>query len=120
MTKEEHSALKTQMQIAAGTETIDRVMVDLGLDAIVGTMESEIVGLASLAGMFFSSANLLPTLIYGKGYPCATMPLGVYKKSGRPFGFCLIAGKHEAGKLLRIMAAYEASFPPRALPSLIS
>jgi amidase len=48
------------------------------------------------------------------------MPLGVYEKSGRPFGFCLIARKHEEGKLLRIMAAYEASFPSRAIPSLIS
>jgi amidase len=48
------------------------------------------------------------------------MPLGVYEKSGRPFGFCLIARKHEEGKLLKIMAAYEASFPSRAIPSLIS
>ena len=48
------------------------------------------------------------------------MPLGVYEKSGRPFGFCLIGRKHEEGKLLRVMAAYEASFSPRAIPSLVS
>jgi amidase len=48
------------------------------------------------------------------------MPLGVFEKSGRPFGFCLIARKHEEGKLLSVMAAYEASFPPRAVPSLVT
>lgn len=50
MTKEEHTALKLKMQKAAGEETIDRIMREHGLDAIVGTMETDIVGFASLAG----------------------------------------------------------------------
>jgi hypothetical protein len=56
MTKEEHTELKLKMQKAAGEETIDRVMKEFGLDAIIGTMESEIVGLASLAGKFVTTA----------------------------------------------------------------
>lgn len=120
MTKEEHIALKLKMQKAAGEETIDRVMKELGLDAIVGTMETEIVGFASLAGESLKYTKRMLNVDLFTGYPCATMPLGVYEKSGRPFGLVLIARKHEEGKLLRIMAAYEASFPPRALPSLVS
>lgn len=103
LTEEKHVALKTKMHKAAGEETIDRVMKEIGIDVIVGTMEMCVVGLASLAG-----------------YPCATMPLGAFEKSGRPFGLCLIARKNEEGKLLRVMAAYEKTFPPRAIPSLLS
>lgn len=103
MTKQEHAKLKERVQRLAGEETIGRVMKELGLDTIVGTMEMMFVGFAALAG-----------------YPCATMPLGVFEISGRPFGFCLIARKHDEGKLLRVMAACEATFPQRAIPSLLS
>jgi hypothetical protein len=50
MTKEEHAELKAKMQKAAGEDTIDRVMKELNVDAIIGTMEMVLVGLASLAG----------------------------------------------------------------------
>lgn len=91
------------MYKAAGEETIDHTMKELEIDGIVGTMEMCLVGLASLAG-----------------YPCATIPLGVFEKSGQPLGFSLIARKHEESKLLRVMAAYEKIFPPTAIPSLLT
>ena len=91
------------MQNAAGRDTIDRIMKELNIDAIVGTMDMMLAGLTALAG-----------------YPCATMPLGVLSRFGRPYGLCLIARKYEEGTLLRIMGAYETTFPPRAVPTLLS
>lgn len=54
MTKEEHTQLKAKMAKAAGEDCIDRVMKELGVDAIVGTMEMMICGLTTLAGEFFN------------------------------------------------------------------
>jgi len=103
MTREEHLALRAKFAKAAGEDTIDRVMKELDIDVILGTMEMCVGGFASLAG-----------------YPVATMPLGIFERAGRPFGWVMIARKHEEGKLLRVMAAWEASFPPRAVPTLLS
>ena len=55
MTKEQHTELKTRMQKVAGEETIHRVMRELNVDVIMGTMEMMMVGLASLAGEFLET-----------------------------------------------------------------
>lgn len=63
MTKEEHLELKAKMQKAAGDDTIDRLMKELNVDAIVGTMEMVLVGFASLAGKFIQLVETKPHLL---------------------------------------------------------
>ncbi|KAJ9097072.1 hypothetical protein QFC20_006268 [Naganishia adeliensis] len=53
------------------------------------------------------------------GYPLAAIPLGV-QDNGEPFGFCLLGRRWSEPTLLALMAAYEANFPPRAVPKLLS
>ena len=50
------------------------------------------------------------------GYPMVTVPLGILSKSGDPFGLSFIGTKFSEPTLIRLMSAYEASFPPRAMP----
>lgn len=61
------------------------------------------------------------------GYPIVTVPLGRLKKNGLPFGLAFMGTvgtfqnvfntqKYSEPTLIRIMAAYEAAFPPRAVP----
>jgi amidase len=52
------------------------------------------------------------------GYPIATVPLGQLRYNGRPFGLCMVARENREDVLLQFMAAYEATSPPRAVPSL--
>lgn len=90
---------KAAMKELAGREGIDKVLDEYQLDVIVGPMDSPMSTLAACAR-----------------YPSATMPLGYLSPSGCPFGLCLIAKANEEEKLLRIMSAYEATFPERKLP----
>lgn len=96
---EDFERAKAAMKELAGRQGIDKMLDEYKLDAIVGPMNSPISTFAALAG-----------------YPSATVPLGYLSPSGCPFGLCLIAKANEEGKLLRIMSAYEATFPKRKLP----
>jgi Asp-tRNA(Asn)/Glu-tRNA(Gln) amidotransferase A subunit family amidase len=53
------------------------------------------------------------------GYPIATMPLGVLKDFGRPFGLAIMARAGREDILFTFMSAFEAEFPKRAIPSLL-
>ena len=50
------------------------------------------------------------------GYPIVTVPLGTLE-TGEPFGLSFIGTKYSEPILIRLMAAYEAAFPARVVPS---
>ena len=80
-------------------ELVDKVMDALGLDAVCTTNEGEMLKLAGICQC-----------------PNATVPAGYLAGSGRPFGIGFIARPHGEETLLRLMAAFEATFPARRLP----
>lgn len=53
------------------------------------------------------------------GGPIATMPAGVLNLHGRPFGLSVMSLPKHDGVLFKIMSAWEATFPKRALPPLL-
>ena len=53
------------------------------------------------------------------GGPIATMPLGLLNLHGRPFGLSVFALPKHDSVLFKVMSAWEATFPKRALPPLL-
>lgn len=53
------------------------------------------------------------------GYPIATVPLGVLKADGRPYGLGIMAKAGSEHLMFQFMSAFEAHFPPRVLPTRV-
>ena len=47
------------------------------------------------------------------------MPVGLLNLHGRPFGLSVFALPKHDGVLFKVMSAWEATFPKRALPPLL-
>ncbi|KAF2738226.1 amidase signature enzyme [Polyplosphaeria fusca] len=50
------------------------------------------------------------------GFPVGNLPLGFAEFNGRPFALHMLAPENEEAKMLRIMAAWEATFPENVKP----
>lgn len=82
-------------------EGIDYTLRSHGIDVIIGPADSD-----------------LDEIIAAAGYPAATLPLSTFTGNGRPFGLVAIAGAYQEAMLVKVMSAWEATFPARAVPSL--
>ncbi|KAJ5238304.1 hypothetical protein N7468_002923 [Penicillium chermesinum] len=58
----------------------------------------------------------LSTMATAGGYPIAAMPLSYLDYNGRAFGVAAIANKGQEALLVKVMSAWEATFPPRRPP----
>lgn len=83
----------------AARASIDRALSKNSIDVILGPSD----------GMFASMAS-------AAGYPVASMPLGFADFNGRAFGMQALARTDEEDKILRVMAAWEATFPEARQP----
>ncbi|KAK3191051.1 hypothetical protein K4F52_003001 [Lecanicillium sp. MT-2017a] len=63
-----------------------------------------------------SGESFLTTMASASGYPIASVPLGFSSYNGRPHGMVLMARNGEEHKLLRVMSAWEATFPEARKP----
>ncbi len=63
-----------------------------------------------------SGESYLTTIASGAGYPIASVPLGFSSYNGRPYGMEILARNGEEEKILRVMSAWEASFPEARKP----
>jgi len=78
---------------------IDRILKEFNVDVIIGPADSFITSLAT-----------------GSGYPVAGMPLSYLEFNGRPLGLAALAGKGQDAVLVKVLSAWEATFPPRKPP----
>ncbi|KAM0429818.1 hypothetical protein ACHAPT_006424 [Fusarium lateritium] len=53
------------------------------------------------------------------GCPTACVPLGYLDPCGRPFSLSFVARPGKEDTLVRLMSAWEATFPARKLPSVL-
>jgi len=97
--REELNTARTHLQNAGGRDGLDYLMTTQQLDIIVAPGDAALSSLASAAG-----------------YPVAACPLSALKLNGQPFGLTLTSRPHTEHILLHFLTAYEATFPPRALP----
>ncbi|KAK3941391.1 amidase signature domain-containing protein [Diplogelasinospora grovesii] len=78
---------------------VDHVLKSYGVDVILGPTDS---GLTSMAT--------------GGGFPLCAMPLSYLDFNGRPFSVSAIAGRGQDALLVKVMSAWEATFPHRKPP----
>ncbi|KAL4882786.1 amidase signature domain-containing protein [Aspergillus karnatakaensis] len=83
----------------ARDEGVDYILKTYQVDAIIGPADSFITSMAT-----------------GSGYPIAGIPLSYLDYNGRPLGLAAIAGKNEEGLLIKLLSAWEATFPARRPP----
>ncbi|KAI0095556.1 putative glutamyl-tRNA amidotransferase subunit A [Nemania sp. FL0031] len=80
-------------------EGIDRILKEYDVDVIIGPADSFITSLAT-----------------GSGYPVAGMPLTYLDFNGRPLGLAALAGRNQDAILVKMMSAWEGTFPKRKPP----
>lgn len=99
---------------------LDKVLDDYELEAIIAPTDSPIYSLASSAGKLdLILVMLLYSYFISLGYPIATVPLGRRMTNGRPFGASIVAKANREDILIKIMSAWEATFPKREIPTLV-
>ena len=97
--KEQLRALRTHLLNAGGRDGLDYLFAHHQLDILIAPGDSA-----------------LSTLSAAASYPTAACPLSALKLNGQPFGLTLTSPPHTESRLLHFLTAYEATFPPRALP----
>ncbi|KAG7558169.1 hypothetical protein FFLO_02896 [Filobasidium floriforme] len=95
----EYAQAKAEMKLIAGKRGLDAVMDEYDLDALFMVRE----GHHSAAAMV--------------GYPIASVPIGLLSDN-TPIGGFFIGRKHGEQTLIRIMAAWQATFGGRPLPPI--
>lgn len=98
---EEYERHLEHLRRAAAVDGIARILDEYGLDVILGPADSFITSFAT-----------------GSGYPIAAMPLSYLRFNGRPLGVAAIARKNQDALLVKVMSAWEATFPSRQPPRL--
>ncbi|KAJ6021031.1 hypothetical protein N7540_006535 [Penicillium herquei] len=78
---------------------VDLALKTHNVDIIIGPADSDLSSMASATG-----------------YPICAMPLSYLDLNGRPFGMAAITGKHQEHLLIKVMSAWEATFPARQPP----
>lgn len=97
--RNEVRAAREHLQNAGGRDGLDTLFAANELDIVVAPGDAALSSLAAAAG-----------------YPTAACPLSALKLNGQPFGLTLASPPHTEHVLLHFLTAYEATFPPRALP----
>ncbi|KAF2277986.1 amidase signature enzyme [Westerdykella ornata] len=101
--REQVSHARQHLQTAGGRDGLDYLFAAHQLDIVVAPGDAALSSLAAAAG-----------------YPTAACPLSALKLNGQPFGMTLASRPHTEHLLLHFLTAYEATFPPRALPLPLS
>jgi amidase len=78
---------------------IKKTFKDFGVDVIMGPADARFASVAACAG-----------------FPVASVPLGFADFNGRAFGMSIIAGAGGEGDILRVMSAWEVTFPEGRQP----
>jgi len=83
---------------AAGSKFLE-LFTEYDVDVIIAPTDSPL--------FLFSGAGAFPT---------ATLPLSTIEFNGRPFGLTAAARPHHEGILIKVMSAWESTFPARQTP----
>ena len=88
------------------------------IDVIVGPSDSELCRFSAARGKQVERVLRFPisSAKVRLGFPIATLPISCLKFSRRPFGLTIAAPAHKEATLIKVMSAWEATFPPRKVP----
>ncbi len=119
MSMEDHLSLIQWMRNAGGPNGIDHYLQKYDVDVIIGPSDCECTKPAAAAGKGYFASCFGIYLLIQTGYPLATMPLSYLELNGRPFGLSVVASAHQESKLIHVLSAFEATFPPRSPPPIL-
>ena len=116
MPLEHHDKLLAHARLVGREIGIDAALKKWNIDVIIAPADSAYNLLVSAAGRLSSVDN--KHFSCSIGYPSATMPLSYLKFNGRPIGLAAFTTKHREDTLLKVLSAWEATFPARRPPFL--
>lgn len=96
---EEYDRHLKHLREVARDRGFEKVFESQGVDVIIGPTDSDLRSLAAAGG-----------------YPVCGMPLGYLDYNGRAFGMSAVARRGQDALLVKVMSAWEATFPPRKTP----
>ncbi|KAF2711939.1 hypothetical protein K504DRAFT_453711 [Pleomassaria siparia CBS 279.74] len=102
-TDAESEKAKSDPRAIALDNALETALKQYSIDAIIALMYSPITTIAACSSG-----------------PIRTVPLGPLNINGRLFGLGIIARPGEEATVLKVMSAFEATFPARSLPSLLN
>lgn len=97
---------------------IDKLLKEYEIDVIFGPPESGICCYASAAGKDITIIISFIIINIHLGYPMINLPLGYVNSYGRPFGMGVITTAGKEALLIKVMSAWEATFPSRRPPPI--
>jgi amidase len=98
MTQDEYDR-NSQILRDVARDTVEKVLKDCAVDVILAPCDSRLNSVAAAAG-----------------YPLGNLPLGYADFNGRGFSLHAIAPAGAEGEILRVMSAWEATFPENVRP----
>lgn len=98
-TPEEYDRHLAHLRNLSRDEGVEKILKEHGVDVIIGPTDSGLTSMASASG-----------------FPLCAMPLSYLDYNGRPFGVSAIAGRNQEALLIKVMSAWEATFPARRPP----
>lgn len=99
-TSADYEAAKATFQTEALEKGVQKVMEENKLDSIIGPTDGPLASISAAIGG-----------------PIATMPVGLLSLYGRPFGLSVMTLPNHDIVLLKVLSAWEATFPRRAWPT---
>ncbi|KAI1271209.1 putative glutamyl-tRNA amidotransferase subunit A [Xylaria sp. FL0933] len=103
LSQDEYDRALQHLRYVSRDSGVDYVLEQHGVDVIIGPADSFLTSIAA-----------------GGGYPIAGMPLSYLDFNGRPLGLAAITRRGEDGLLIKVLSAWEATFPARRPPPLLS
>ncbi|KAJ5132381.1 hypothetical protein N7448_006539 [Penicillium atrosanguineum] len=99
LSSEDYDRHLAHLRKVARDEGIEKVLGTYDVDVILGPTDCSLTSMATAGG-----------------FPLCSMPLGYLDYNGRPFGVSAIAGRNQEALLVKVMSAWEATFPSRRPP----
>lgn len=96
---EEYAGHLAHLRKMSRDQGVEKILKEHGVDVIIGPTDSGLTSMASASG-----------------FPLCAMPLSYLDYNGRPFGVSAIAGRNQEALLIKVMSAWEATFPARKPP----
>lgn len=116
----EGNAVKRRAMLLDHIKTVGEILEDTlhkyDIDMTIGPGDCFLIQYSAALGLlvYLGPENYQLTLL---GCALATVPLSYLDYNGRPIGLILIARPHQEALLLKIMGAFEATFPARKPPT---
>lgn len=98
---------------------VDFILEKHNVDVIIGPSDDFLSSIAACAGITHCVLSRDLQMLTLEGYPIAQAPLSYLEYNERPFGVSILAKAGQDALLVKVLSAWEATFPRRRSPPLL-